>query len=359
MNGTINAVAARKRQGRKLLRPADVLEVIESDGIHVVQREGLHVVEGAEGIMAAKAYVQANTQPSQVAHPLGAPVINGTQITVDMMLNQATRITRMISDLSLQRFIADRVFSNGGSVSGGAVIYDVADLNELYAARDVERIEPGAEVPLITGVEKPPKVAEVEKWGGKVFITDEAKDRNDSAKFTRLMRQLTNTIIRKINARCVAEMNASIVASGQTVAGRNWNAVVTAGSSASSANQYPVRDFALAAQMAEEDELGISYDLWLLNPAQYAQLIILHGAAGLQQLLASLNLSIYVSNRVPAGTAYAVASGQVGQIRIEKPLGTETWRDPDHERTFVQSTVRPVFFVDNPFGILQFTGLQG
>lgn len=344
----------------KLLRPRDVLEVIGDAGLH--ESPALIPVQGIEGIRAAKAYVAAQSQPlapAQTAHPLGPPTVQGTRVTVDMMLNQATRITRMISDLSLQRFIADRVFANGGGVSGGAVIYDVADLNELYAARDVERIEPGAEVPLITGLERGPLVAEVEKWGGKTFITDEARDRNDSAKFTRLMRQLTNTIIRKINARCMDTLAAAVATYGQTVAGRNWNAVVTAGTSASNATMYPVRDFAFAQQMAEEDELGIVYDLWLLNPAQYAQLIILHGAQGLRDLLSSLNLSIYVSNRVPAGTAYALAQGQVGQIRIEKPLGTETWRDPDHERTFVQSTVRPLFFIDNPYAVIQFTGLQG
>lgn len=312
------------------------------------------------GIITAGRRVEAQYgATSSVAHPLGPPVVSGNEITVDTMLQQPTRVTRMIMDLTLQRFIADRVFASAGGVTGGAVVYDQATLNELYTDRDIQQVAPGAEFPVITSSRKPMRLAPVEKWGGKVFITDEAKDRNDSAKFTRLMRQLTNTIIRKINARCIDEMNRSITASGQTFAGRNWNAVVTAGTSASNANMYPVRDFATAAQMAEEDELGISYDLWLLNPAQYAQLIIIHGAAGLRQLLDSLNLSIYVSNRVPAGTAYAVAQGQVGQIRIEKPLGTETWRDPDHERTFVQSTVRPVFFVDNPFGILQFTGLQG
>jgi hypothetical protein len=345
-----------------LLRPQDVLEVIGEAGLHESPSPKLIPIEGIEGIKAARAYVAAQSQPlgpSQVAHPLGPPTVSGTRVTVDMMLNQATRITRMISDLSLQRFIADRVFANGGGVSGGAVIYDVADLNELYAARDVEKIEPGGEFPLITGLERGPLVAEVEKWGGKVYITDEAKDRNDTAKFTRLMRQLTNTIIRKINARCIETMLAAVTTYNQTVVGRNWNAVVTAGASASTASMYPARDFALAQQMAEEDELGIVYDLWLLNPAQYAQLIIIHGALGLRELLDSLNLSIYVSNRVPAGTAYAVAQGQVGQIRIEKPLGTETWRDPDHERTFVQSGVRPLFFVDNPYAILQFTGLAG
>lgn len=302
--------------------------------------------------------VTAST-PNAYSHPLGPPTVSGNSITVDMMLNQPTRITRMISDLSLQRFIADRVFTNGGSVSGGAVIYDVAEANELYAARDVERIEPGGEFPLVTSEQRAPQVAEVEKWGGKVFIVDEARDRNNSAKFTRQMRQLTNTIIRKINARVVFELNASIAQSGQTVGGHDWGAVITAGTNASSNNVYPMADFALANQMAEEDELGIEYDLWLLNPQEYTQLIILYGAAGLRTILSELGISLYVSNRVPAGRAYCIAAGQLGQMRIEKPLGTETWRDPDHERTFVQSSVRPLFFVDNPFAVLEFTNLAG
>lgn len=297
--------------------------------------------------------------PSSVAHPLGPPTVTGTQITVEMMLNQPVRITRMISDLSLQRFIADRVFSNGGGVTGGAVIYDVAEANELYATRDIERIAPGAEVPLITGEERVPKVAEVEKWGGKVFITDEARDRNNSAKFTRLMRQMTNTIVRKINARCIEELTNAITAYSQTTTGHDWGAVITTGGSATSAANWPLADFALASQMAEEDELGITYDLVLLNPQEYTQLIILYGALGLRTLLNELGYSVYVSNRVPAGTAYFLASGQVGEMRIEKALGTETWRDPDHERTFAQSTVRPLFFIDNPYAVLRFTGLAG
>jgi hypothetical protein len=297
--------------------------------------------------------------PSSVAHPLGPPTVSGTQITVEMMLNQPVRITRMISDLSLQRFIADRVFSNGGGVTGGAVIYDVAEANELYAARDVERVAPGAEFPLVTSEQRVPKVAEVEKWGGKVFITDEARDRNNTAMFTRQMRQLTNTIVRKINARCIEELTAAITTYSQTTTGHDWGAVVTTGASATSAADWPLADFALASQMAEEDELGISYDLVLLNPQEYTQLIILYGAQGLRTLLNELGYSVYVSNRVPAGTAYFLAGGQVGEMRIEKALGTETWRDPDHERTFAQTSVRPLFFIDNPYAVLRFTGLAG
>jgi len=293
------------------------------------------------------------------SHPLGPPTVSQDTITVSTMLNQPTRITRMIMDLSLQKFITDRVFSAAGGVTGGAVVYDEATENELYATRDVQRVAPGTEFPLIEAEQPIPKVAEVEKWGGKVFVTDEARDRNNSAGFTNKIRKLTNTIIRKNNQRAVNTLTASIAASGQTVTGRDWGAVVTGGAGQSTANLWPARDFALAAQMAEEDELGVVYNLWLLNPQEYTELVVIYGAAGLQELLRTLNIDIYVSNRVPAGTAYVVAAGQVGEFRIEKPLGTETWREPGTERTWVQSSVRPVEYVTNPFAVLQFTGLAG
>lgn len=293
-------------------------------------------------------------------HPLAAPVVTGTQLTVDMMLNSPTRITNMISDLSLQRFVVDRIFGNGGSVSGGAVVYDEVAENELYAARDVQRIEPGAEIPIIETARRAPKVAPVEKWGGKVWIPDEAKDRNQSVLFTNKMRQLTNTIIRKINQRAMDVLAAAIAANpGQVTIGTDWGNVVVGGSSQSNADEFPAFDFALAAQRAEEQELGIVYDLWLLNPQEYTRLIVIYGSNGLRDLLSELGISIYVSNRVPAGTAYVVAQGQVGEMRVEKPLGTETWREPGRERTWVQSTVRPVMFVNNVFAIRQFTGLNG
>lgn len=292
-------------------------------------------------------------------HPLGPPTVSGTNITVDTMLNQPTRVTRMIMDLSLQRFIADRIFASAGGVTGGAVIYDEAVANELYATRDVERVSPGSEFPEITTDRQAPKVAEVEKWGGRVYIVDEARDRNNGAMFTNKVRQLTNTIVRKINQRAIQILEASITSSGQTATGVNWQTVVTGGSSQSNATLWPARDFALAARMAEEDELGISYDLWLLNPQEYAQLVVIYGAGGLTELLSALNITIYVSNRVVAGTAYVVASQQVGEMRIEKPLGTETWREPGRERTAVQASVRPVMYVTNPYAVLKFTGLAG
>jgi hypothetical protein len=62
---------------------------------------------------------------------------------------------------------------------------------------------------------------------------------------------------------------------------------------------------------------------------------------------------------VTNGTAYVVATGQVGELRIEKALGTETWREEKTQRTWVQSDVRPVMYVTNPYSIKKVTGLDG
>jgi hypothetical protein len=291
------------------------------------------------------------------AHPLGPPTVSDTLITVDLLLQQPTRITQMIMDLTQQRFIADMIFSSGGGVTGGAVVYDQATMNQLYTERDVEKVAPGGEFPLVTSAKLRPRVAEVEKYGGKVFITDEARDRNQQSVFANQIRQLANTMVRKINLIAVTVLVASVDEYTQTFGGHPWSAVQTAGSTASQASEYPAADFAKAQQYADQQELGVTYDLWLLNPQEMATLITLYGSANLSALLSSMGLNVYSSNRVPAGKAYVVASGQVGEMRVEKPLGTETWREPEEEKTFVQSSVRPVMYVTNPFSVLEVTGI--
>lgn len=295
-----------------------------------------------------------------VAYPLGPPTYSGNTLTVDTALNEPTRVTRRIADLTLQRFIVSQIFATGGGVSGGAVVYDQALLNELYLERDVERVMPGDEFPIVTSVRQAPKVAEVEKWGGKFFVTDEARDRNDVTSFNNQVTQLANTMVRKVNTRAIETLEAAISAIGSalTFEGNDWSAVVTTGSSATSAEGWPAADFAKAQMLADVDELGVNYDLWLVNPAERAQLAIVYGAA-LGDVLAAHGIEMYASNRVAAGTAYVLERGAVGEIRVEKALGTEAWREQSTERTWVQSSVRPVMYVTNPYSIRKVTGLAG
>jgi hypothetical protein len=296
----------------------------------------------------------------QIAYPLAAPTLTGNVLTVDIALKQPTRITRRIMDLTLQKFIVDRIFAIGGGVSGGSVVYDQATVNELYTDREVERVGPGDEFPVVGSQRPTPKVALVEKWGGKFFITDEARDRNDTVFFNNQVTQLSNTIVRRVNTNAVVTLEAAITALGGagTFVGHNWGTVVTGGSSQTNNSGWPAADIANAQFLADVDELGVTYDLWLVNPKQKLQLAITYGDK-LDQVLASMGIEMFASNRITNGTAYAVARNQVGEIRVEQALGTEAWRENSTQRNWVQSSVRPVMYVTNPYSIKKVTGLDG
>src|SRR4030095_13903543 len=94
---------------------------------------------------------------------------------------------------------------------------------EKYTTRDVEAIAPAGEFPLTTSEQLVPNTAMVEKWGGKTFITDEARDRNDSANFTKQIRQMTNTIVRKLNQRAMNALTAALADGSRNVVGNNWS----------------------------------------------------------------------------------------------------------------------------------------
>src|SRR5262245_4111058 len=325
--------------------------ILDSPGIFIPSQPG---------IVAAGGQIEASLFPNPTYHPLGPPTVSTTTITVDTALQTPTRITRSLMDLTLQRFFADRVFTSGGGVTGGAVVYDALVANDLYLTRDIGRVAPGAEFSLVTSTRRAPQVAEPEKWGGKFFVLRETRDRNQAWVFARHVQQLANTIVRKINQRSVEVLEAAIAAATppRTITGVNWSTVVTAGASASNANLWPQRDFARVQQQAEVEELGIVYDLVIMNPQEYFQLATIYGAY-LNDLLASVNMDVFVTNRVTAGSAYFVQQGQPGEMRIESPLETETWYEEATQRYWTQSSVRPLWFVDNSFAVLKMTGLAG
>lgn len=306
--------------------------------------------------------IYAGGDDNPVAHPLGPPTITGTEITVDTMLKQPTRITRMLMDLTLQRFFVDRVFSGGGGVTGGAVVYDQATENELYMDRDVERVESGQEFPLVSSSRRAPKVAEVEKYGGKFYFTDEARDRNDAQAFVNETRRLANTIVRKINARGVEALDAAIAGNGgaSTMIGNDWSAAIPNGSNPSPPATTPAADLAEVNLTAEQRELGLTFNILIVSPVQKYEWNLFYG----DKATAALNDmgfgEMYSTNRLAAGRALAIAQGQVGEMRVEQPLASETSREGAplmRQRTWVQSSVRPIFFVTNPFAVMEITGL--
>lgn len=293
-------------------------------------------------------------------HPLGPPSVDGTEITIDFALENPTYITKTLEDLTLQKFLVDKVFTNEGGVTGGAVLYDVLEENELYLTRDVEPIEPGGVYPIVDDGRRAPAMAPVEKWGGKVYLLDESKKRNKTGLFGRKIVKLGNTMVRRVNTNTMAVMNAAVAKYGRTMVANDWTKIITAGTSASTAQKYPLADVASAVALAEKEELGIEFNLLILNPTDWANGVTLYGSTGgFKAILEDLGFSYFVTNRQTAGKAKIVAEGQVGGYNVEQPIQTMTYRDEDHDKTWTKSSVLPAMYVDDPFAMIELTGLEG
>jgi hypothetical protein len=296
-----------------------------------------------------------------VSYPLGAPTLVGNNLTVDLALRQPGRITKRLADLTLQKFIVDRIFaSTGTSVAAGAILYDQLTTNQLYTNRDVEQRGPSDEYPIVGSDRLAPKVATSEDWGGKFWISDAARSRNDVAHFNNQVTVLANTIVRKVNQRAILTLEAALAALGGAgvVVGHDWSDVTLTGTSPTPNNARPLADFANVQLAADVEELGVTYDLWLVNPVEKANFMIAYGPEA-QAVLDEMNVEMFASNRVAAGTGYAVARGQVGFLEYEQQLQTEAWREQATKRTWVQSSVMPIMGVTNPYSIKKITGLAG
>jgi hypothetical protein len=292
------------------------------------------------------------------SHPLDPPTITGNKVSLDILLQQPSRVNRFIQAISLQKFAFVQLFADAGSVSGGSVIYDQADVNQLYPANNPEQVAPGSEFPLIQDARVAPKVAIVAKWGGKIFITDEARDRNDQLLFARAMRKVANAMIKTIDTIAVNAINVELTARPTlSIAGHSWGAVVTNGATPTNTRSWPHADFAAVLGSFDTDELGERPDTLLINTLDDIQLGIIYGIEGKRAMLDSFGLTEFVSNRITAGSPIVATRGQVGEYKTEKPLGTETWREPETERTWVQTGVRNVFYVTNPFAMKRLTGV--
>lgn len=297
----------------------------------------------------------AQTYYSQ-EYPLGTPSVSGSQLTVDLMLKEPTRINAYLSDLALKGYFAERIFANGGGVSGGALVYSQLTNNDLFPARGGQKVAPGAEFPEVTFDRPEPKTAQVEKFGGKFRVTDEARDRNDMSLIQTEGMKLANDVQRWLHARALAELEASITAiSDVQMTGTSWADATALTISTENKAALPAADLANIRKRGQKQELGADYNLLVLNPDEYANLSIIYGDA--EAWLRAQGFAVAVSNVVTAGTAYAVAEGQVGQVRYEQGLKTVTYRDDSTESTVVQSSIRPVFAVTNPYNVIKLSGL--
>lgn len=300
-----------------------------------------------------------------VANPLAGPTVSNTSITLDVAINNPTVITRTIANLAAQNFFADKVFSVGGEVSGGAVLFErpPSVQTDLFAERDVQEVAPGEEFPVLTFLRGQPVAAYPRKIGGKWFIPREARKRNDVRLLTRYMQATANTIARKVDLMAIALLDSAISTFTRTyAAGTTWGVAAAVTFNTKTAANQPLSDLIGANASIMLEERGHQLNSIALSPTDYANLIRIYGPDGVAAALASVGITqVIVSQRITAGAAYLFERGMVGFWRNEFPLQEETEEEGvaagGRQRWHYQASVSPVMGVDDQYALLKLTGI--
>lgn len=300
---------------------------------------------------------------SPVTFPLGPPTVSGTTITVDQALNQPTRITRDIAQLADQRFAAARVFSPVGGIQGGALLYELPPSiqTDLFAERGFQEVAPGEEAPILTFLRGVPVVARPRKLMGKWPVTKEARARNDQRLIQRAMVQTANTIALTLDAMATSVLNAAITGNTRTLAGQSWATAAGTTMTTRSGTNQASSDLLAARRLVEMEQRGHDLNGALIHPNQELSLSQAALAIGVSvdAIFASAGITEWFSTpRVTAGTAILYDRGNVGGWANEFPLQQIVWQVPETDNTtWYQWSVSPAMFIDDPFGLVQLTGI--
>lgn len=300
---------------------------------------------------------------SPVTYPLSGPTVSGTQITLDVALNNPTVIIREIAQLAQQKFFASKVFSDAGGVEGGAVLFELPPsvATDLFAERGFQEVAPGEEAPELTFLRGVPTIAKPRKIMGKFKVTKEQRKRNQVRILQRAMVQSANTIALTLDAMAVTVLNAAISANSRTLAGQSWATAAGTTMTTRSGTNVATSDLLSARKAVELEQRGVNLDSALIHPNQELSLAQAASAQGvtIDQIFATAGISNWFSSpRVTAGTAILYEQGQVGGWANEFPLALNQWVDPETDNTaWNQWSVSPAMFVDNQYALLELTGV--
>lgn len=295
-------------------------------------------------------------------YPLGAPTVNGSQITIEMYLKNPTRVARDFAELSKERFLGDFIFSKGDA-AGGAVIYDQLTENSLYADTDPTEIAPGDEFPMADVGDLTPLVTKVSKRGSATLFTYEEIRRDQRDVVNRKMTRLRNSSIKKHDSIVMTALNTT-PAGGVAIRG------TAAALPFTNITGDPIGEMFTACSAVEESDLGYVVDTAILHPVQALALL---NRKDIRDMLPKENVSVnpiltgrlpnlgsiknwIVSNRQAAGTVHFLQAKVAGSMRDEVPLYTRVVDQPHLERQLIMAGRVSVPIVTDPLCVYRLTG---
>lgn len=290
--------------------------------------------------------------------PYLQPSLTGRELTVDAALKTpriiAARIAKLVdAQLALPLF----THQLGAPTSGGGLIFSTIDRDSYYTIDDAQQRGPGDEYPVLRPNDLEPKLALVEDYGGKVPIPDEVVIRNNVSYFDQVTTQLSNVLLRKLDSRLFAKLDAAITGEN-IVPGHSWAELQLVGDPATltPSAELPTADIAGAQFAADLQELGIIHDTLVVAPQEAFSLRSAY-ADKLDDMLKSAGVEMVVNTRVAPGTAWALQKGQVGTVAFEVGLTVDVIPDPERRRKILQAFVVPAIAIDKPSAAKKITGL--
>lgn len=315
-----------------------------------------------------------NTIPSGGLPTGDQAVVSGANITVSYLLNNPRVIDRRVGEATNFRYFADQILPNVGAPGGGVLIYQAWDPRYALLSRKAEELAPDAEVPLAGSFEGDLKVARASADGLGYTVSDTERIRNQMFMINRKELALSHSIADKFNARGVAALTQAISDDSRTFPATDWSALVTDGANPDPLSMWPHSTLAYVNAQQVSQRIPWRFDAMLAHPLDVWRLKTIYlkdaghnldpnpaytSATVLNALAIRLGLSLIIEDNtgdVPRGRPILWSLGNVGGTAWEEPIKTEIIPERRRRRDVVQCVGSAAYFVDNSFGLLQFTG---
>lgn len=251
------------------------------------------------------------------AFPAGPPTISGDTVSISRFLQNPAALQRRLRNYRDLRFVADQLLTQRFRSQGGAVLYEQSE--PFVSDRAVESVAPGSVYPYANLPTGTAAIAAIQKWGQKVFLSDEEIARNvyQGASADRALRKVVNSVIKQVDGIAMSAISSAVTQTSPAAAA--WN-----GGSAKF-----LQDILLAKAVVVGLNLGYVPDTLAVNDTQYAYLMSDQTITNALQRETSTNpvytgtlekvagLTIIVSPAIAANGATVLDSNQLGGMADE------------------------------------------
>lgn len=296
--------------------------------------------------------------------PLSPASVQDGSITVDMFVQEPTRLSNYVASLTQANLVSQFLFTST-QAQGGAIMYDRLVANKATAADRPGVIAPGGEFPTIGAGEGEPVVDPVVKTGGKFEITREAQLRNDPILLQRGAQRVANTMTKDIDGRAFDVISSTLdaIPNSLKVESSGWAAAGQVQASAKTATTGEgalIDNLEEGKLLAEETGLGYNVDTLVLRPRDAKNLRTILGLQNWQGILSTLGVTLYVtqSDKLADGEGLLLQRGAVGVMGVEDPISTDNEYLKATQKTVFYTWATMAFGVTDPFSVVKLTGLN-